>query len=141
MEKLRKSLVTAGGITYLLFGIFHNSFWFFFSKVQNVDPSFIKITRMLNLGVMLFFLAMGIIFLRYQKEILGSPIGNALLILSSVFFIIRLAAEFFLPPCAIGLVITLTVISLIYLLPALMRKDQAGAIAAQSHQLDNHENI
>ncbi len=141
MEKLRKLLVTAGGIIYLLFGIFHNSFWFFFSKVQNADPAFVKITRMLNLGVMVFFLAMGLIFLRYRKEILGSPIGNALLILSSLFFIIRLAAEFVLPPCAIGLVVTLTVISLIYLLPTVLRNNQAGTIAEQSHRLDNHENI
>lgn len=121
MEKLRKLLVTAGGVIYLLFGIFHSTFWIYFSKLQNVNPKFVKITQMLNLGCMVLFCALGFVFLRYRKEILTTSLGNALLILSAVFFIVRSGSEFFLPPCAVGLVITLTVISIIYLLPVLMK--------------------
>lgn len=121
MEKLRKLLVTAGGVIYLLFGIFHNTFWMYFSKVQHVDPAFVKITKMLNLGCIVFFCALGFVFLRYRKEILTTSLGNALLILSGVFFIVRLSAEFFFPPCAVGLVITLAAVSAVYLLPVLIR--------------------
>ena len=95
MEKLRTLFVIAGGVIYLLFGIFHNIFWQFFSKAQQVNPALVKITQMLNLGCMVFFCALGFVFLRYRKEILTTRLGNALLILSAVFFIIRLGAEFF----------------------------------------------
>lgn len=121
MGKLRKLLVTAGGLIYLLFGIFHGTFWIYFGKVQNVDSAFLKITQMLNLGCMVFFCALGFIFLRYRKEILTSSLGNAILILSAAFFVIRLGAEFFFPPCAVGLVITLSLVSAIYLLPAVIK--------------------
>ena len=121
MEKLRKLLVTAGGVIYLLFGIFHNTFWIYFSKVQHIDPTFVKITKMLNLGCMVFFCSLGFVFLRYRREILTTSLGNALLILSAVFFVVRLAAEFFLPPCAFGLVITLAFVAAIYLLPVLIK--------------------
>lgn len=121
MEKLRKLLVTAGGLIYLLFGIFHNTFWIYFSKVQNVDPAFVKITQMLNLGCMVFFCALGFVFLRYRREILTTSLGNALLITSAVFFVLRLGAEFFLSPCAIGLVVTLVFVAVIYLLPVLIK--------------------
>jgi len=129
MEKLRKLLVTACGVIYLLFGIFHNMFWEFISKAKNMNPGFIKITQMLNLGCMVLFLSLGFIFLRYRKDMLNSSIGNALLILSSAFFIIRAGAEFFLPPCAVPLVISLTLISIIYLLPVLMKNTKVETIS------------
>jgi hypothetical protein len=121
MEKLRKLLVTAGGVIYLLFGIVHGTFWMYFSKVQHVDPAFVKITQMLNLGCMVFFCALGFVFLRYRKQILTTSLGNGLLILSALFFIVRLSAEFFFPPCAVGLVATLTLVSAVYLLPVFIK--------------------
>jgi len=114
-------LVTAGGMIYLLLGIFHSTFWMYFSKVQHVDPAFVKIVQMPNLGCMVFFCALGFVFLRYRKEILSTSLGNGLLILSAVFFIIRLSAEFFFPPCAVGLVITLALVSAVYLLPVFIK--------------------
>lgn len=121
MEKLRKLLVIAGGVIYLLFGIFHSTFWMYFSKVQNVDPAFMKIAQMLNLGCMVFFCALGFVFLRYRKQILTTSLGNGLLILSAVFFIVRLSAEFFFPPCAVGLVATLALVCIVYLLPVFIK--------------------
>jgi hypothetical protein len=121
MEKLRKLLVTAGGVIYLLFGIFHNTFWIYLSKVQDVNPALVKITQMLNLGCMVFFCSLGFVFLRYRKAILTTSLGNGLLLLSAVFFIVRLSAEFFFPPCAVGLVVTLILVSAVYLLPVFIK--------------------
>jgi hypothetical protein len=122
MEKLNKILVTIGGIAYLLFGIFNATFFKFFRNSPDfaqIKPFLAKIIQMLNVGVVTFFVMLGIVMLMFRNEILNSKLGKALLIGSSAFFFIRGAAEFFFPKCVIPLVFTMILCGAIYLIPAL----------------------
>lgn len=124
MEKLRKTLVVTGGIVYLLFGIFHLAFWKIFNQHDEfalMNPLYSKIMQMLNVGIIVFFLSFGAIFLLYRNEMLNSKIGKAILYASAAFFSVRGLAEFAFPKCAYGLMATVFLCALIYLIPALKK--------------------
>jgi hypothetical protein len=125
MGKLRKNLVTIGGINFLLFGLFHISFWFLpfldwkneLSKLTQINSN---VLQMLNIGIAVFLLSFGFIMLSYRREILNFTLGRALLIIFSLFWLARLVGEFVFPGSSIifGLIFSLCV--LIYLIPAII---------------------
>jgi nitrate reductase gamma subunit len=91
MEKFRKNLVIIGGITSLLWGLFHVSFWFapfpidWKNELVKLTEMNSNIMQMLNIGISVFLLAFGFIMLFYRREILNSALGKALPIVFALF--------------------------------------------------------
>jgi hypothetical protein len=125
MEKFRNILVIIGGVNFLLFGLFHIGFWF--DPVMNWKNELIKLTQlnsnvmqMLNLAITVFFLSFGFIMLFYRKDFLNSALGRILLIIFSLFWLVRLIAEIVFPGGFIVLGVMLFLCVLIYLIPAII---------------------
>jgi hypothetical protein len=123
MEKFRKTLVIIGGINFLLFGLFHISFWLLLDwKNELIELAEINsnVMQMLNIGIVVFLLSFGFIMLFFRREILSLALGRALLIIFSLFWLARLVGEFVFPGSSIifGLILFLCV--LIYLIPAIV---------------------
>jgi hypothetical protein len=125
MEKLSKILVIVGGVLYLIFGVFHLTFFRVFNHknpdFNQIVPFLSKIMIMLNIGMVVFFVSMGAIMLWFRRNILETRLGKALLLMSALFFIIRGAAEFAFPTFKIAFVITMFVVALVYLIPVLKK--------------------
>jgi len=125
MEKVRKILVIIGGINFLLFGLFHLSFWYGLDwkneliKLTEINSN---VMQMLNIGISVFLLSFGVIMLFYRREILNSALGRALLIVFSLFWLARLVGEFTFPGNSLILGLILFLCVLIYLIPAIVRK-------------------
>jgi hypothetical protein len=125
MEKYRHILVIIGGINFLLFGLFHLSFWYGLDwkneliKLTEINSN---VMQMLNIGIAVFLLAFGFLMLSYRREILNSALGKALLIIFSLFWLARLIAEVVFPGSSIALGFILLLCVLIYLIPAIMPK-------------------
>jgi len=130
MEKLRKNLVIIGGITSLLWGLFHISFWFapfpidWKNELLKLTEMNSNIMQMLNIGISVFLLAFGFIMLFYRREILNSALGKALLIVFALFWLARLIGEIAFPGGSIALGVILFLCVLIYLIPAIITKKQ-----------------
>ena len=124
MEKIRNTIVVIGGILFLIFGLFHITFWFLFDwkneliKLNEVNSN---VMQMLNIGTVVILLSFGCIMLYYRSEILNTRLGNAILIISSLFFFARLIAEIVFPGSSIifGLILFLCI--LLYLIPAITK--------------------
>lgn len=118
MKKINDVLVILGGLLYLFFGVFHLTFFKIFKSTpdfQHLNTSLLKIVEMLNLGVIVFFVSMGVIILRFRQEIYRSKLGKALLLMSALFFIIRGMAELAFPTFKIAFIGTMVLASLVYL--------------------------
>ena len=125
MEKFRKNLVTIGGFNFLLFGLYHISFWFFpewKSELIKLNEPIGNMVQMLNIGLSVFLLAFGFIMLFYRREILSSKLGRALLIVFSLFWLARLIGEFAFSGGSIILGVILFLLVLIYLVPVIITK-------------------
>jgi hypothetical protein len=122
MEKFRNTLVIIGGIIFLLFGLYHLSFWYGLDwkneliKLTEINSN---VMQMLNIGISVFLLSFGFIMLAYRREILNSALGRALLIIFALFWFARLVGELAFPGSSIILGIILFLIVLIYLIPAI----------------------
>jgi len=125
MEKLRKILVIIGGINFLLFGLFHLSFWYGLDwkneliKLTEINSN---VMQMLNIGISVFLLAFGFIMIFYRREILNSKLGSALLITFSLFWLARLVGELAFPGGSIIFGVILFLLVLIYLIPVIITK-------------------
>ena len=123
MENFRNILVIIGGINFLLFGLFHLTFW----RALNWKNELVKLTeinsnvmQMLNIGISVFMLAFGFIMLFYRIEISNSALGKTLLIAFALFWLARLVGEVVFPGGSIMLGIILILCVLIYLIPAIV---------------------
>jgi hypothetical protein len=98
LKKFKKAMVITGGVLYVLFGVFHFTLFRVFNQsnpdFNQIFPFLSKIMVMLNVGVVAFFISMGIIILRFRNEIIDSKHGRSLLMMSSAFFLIRGLADF-----------------------------------------------
>lgn len=124
MENFRKTMVSIGGITFLFFGLFHMSFWLIFDwKRELIKLNLVNsnLMQMMNIGIIVIMLALGAVLLIYKKDILSSGLGKAVLMLSSIFFFVRLIAEFIYPGGSIALGVFLLLCSMIYLVPAVVK--------------------
>jgi hypothetical protein len=124
MEKIRNTIVVIGGILFLIFGLFHITFWFLFDwkneliKLNEVNSN---VMQMLNIGTVVILLSFGCIMLFYRSEILNTRLGNAILIISSLFFFARLIAEIVFPGSSIIFGLILFLCMLLYLIPAITK--------------------
>jgi hypothetical protein len=124
-KRFVKISVIVGGINFLLFGLFHISFWFspfldWKNELVGLTQINSNIMQMLNIGISVLLLSFGVIMLSFCSEILYSALGRALLIVSSLFWLARLIGEFVFPGSSIifGLILLLCV--LVYLIPAII---------------------
>jgi hypothetical protein len=128
MEKNGKILVIIGGINFLLWGLFHLSFWFapfpidWKNELIKLTEMNSNIMQMLNIGISVFLLAFGFIMLFYRREILNSALGKALLIIFALFWLARLIGEFAFSGGSIVFGVILFLCVLIYLIPAIITK-------------------
>jgi len=125
MKRYNQILVTLGGAIYILLAVFNISISLFLQKnpeFSQLNPAFSKISLMLNLGIIVFFFALGTIILLFRKEILTTVLGKAILLMSAAFFLIRGAAEFLFDKVAYGLIGTMIVCTIIFLIPAFSEK-------------------
>jgi len=128
MEIFRKNLVIIGGVTSILWGLFHISFWFAPSPIDWKNE-LIKLTemnsnimQMLNVGISVFLLAFGILMLFYRREVANTALGKALLTVFALFWFARLIGEIAFPGGSIALGVFLFLCVLIYLIPAIISK-------------------
>jgi nitrate reductase gamma subunit len=124
MEKFRNILVIIGGINFLLFGLYHISFWFFpewNSELTKLTELIGNMIQMLNIGLSVFLLAFGFIMLFYRRAILNSALGRVLLISFSLFWLARLVSEFAFPGGSITMGFILFLLVLVYLIPAIKK--------------------
>jgi hypothetical protein len=126
MEKLSKTLVIIGGILYLLFGLFHLTFFNFFNSgnpdFSKIVPFLSKIMVMLNVGVVIFFLSLGVIILRFRDEIINSKLGRSILLMSALFFTIRGLSEFAFSSYKLAFVLTMFLVAAVYIVPIFIRQ-------------------
>lgn len=126
MEKLIKPSVIACGILYLFFGIFHLTFFMTFTPSNpdfaSINPFLSKIMFMLNVGVVVFFFALGVIILINRKSILDTDIGRAILIMSVLFFLIRGAAEFLFPAPKPPFLISMLLVATVFAVPIFIKR-------------------
>jgi hypothetical protein len=126
MEKYSKTFVTIGGILFLAFGLFHLTFFKVFNHSNPdyaaIKPFLSKVLFMLNVGMVVYFISMGIVFLRFRSSIMSTSMGRALLLMSASFFIIRGSVEFIFPNFKPAFVATMLVVSLVYLMPVVFIK-------------------
>lgn len=126
MGKYRKTFVTVGGILFLAFGLFHLTFFKVFNHANpdyaTIKPFLSKVMFMLNVGMVVYFVSMGVVFLRFRNAIIISRLGKALLLMSALFFIIRGTVEFAFPDFKPVFIATMFVVSLVYIIPAFTSK-------------------
>jgi hypothetical protein len=125
MEKIRKILVTIGGIVSLLWGLFHISFWFsplfdWTNELPKLNQLNSNVMQMLNIAVIVPLLSIGVVILVCRKDILETKLGRGLLIVLALFWIARLIGEFAFPEGSAGLGVALFICVLIYLIPAVI---------------------
>jgi hypothetical protein len=121
MKKIRNLFVVLGGSIYLLLGLFHTTFWKMFdwekelTKLSQVNSN---LMQMLNIGITIMVISLGIILIIYRKEVQSSKLGRALLIVSFLFFLGRMIAEFYFPGGSTAFGMILLLVTLVYLFPA-----------------------
>ena len=128
MEKIRKTLIIIGGINFLLWGLYHVTFWFapfpldWKNELIKLTEMNSNVMQMLNIGIVVFLLAFGLILLFYCKEILNLALGKALLFVFALFWLARLIGEFAFSGGSIAFGVILFLCVLIYLIPAIITK-------------------
>ena len=124
MGNFNNIVVIVGAIIFLLFGLFHLFFWRIFDwkndliKLSQINSNIIQ---MLNIGTSLLLLSFGFILIIYRIDILSTGLGKAILIVSSLFFLVRLILEFVFPGRSIIFGFILLLCSLIFLIPVFIK--------------------
>jgi hypothetical protein len=124
MENLKNVLVIIGGISHILWGLFHATFWKGLDW-KNQLPLLSEINgnvlQMANIAIIVMFLAFGCIFIFCRDEIASTGLGTAILLFFAVFWLARLIGEIVFPGGSILLGIVLFLFMLLYLIPALIK--------------------
>lgn len=125
MRRFNQMLVIFGGVIYILLAVFNLSISLYLQKnaeFSQLNPAYSKIAQLLNIGIIVFFFSLGFIILRHRKEMLTSALGKSILLMSAVFFLIRGAAEFLFDNIAYGLIGTMAICTIIFLLPVFLKE-------------------
>ncbi len=87
-----KLILSIGGVYNLGFVVFHLLFWKIFrwkedlASLTHVNRSIMQI---LNLRLIYVFLGMAYVLFRFQSELIGTKLGQTLLIAFSIFWLMR----------------------------------------------------
>jgi len=87
-----ESVLFAGGIYNIVLIIFHLTFWKLFKwKKDLVSLTFVNraVMQVLNLSLTFVFLIFAYISLFHVQELIGTNLGNSLLLLISIFWFLR----------------------------------------------------
>lgn len=95
-------------------------------EFSQLNPAYSKIAQMLNLGIIVLFFSLGIIILLYRKEMVTTALGKAILLMSAAFFLVRGAAEFLFDNVAYGLIGTMIICAIIFLIPVFSGSESRG---------------
>ena len=97
MEPIVQKTIMAAGLINALFFVFH----LFFPRMFRWEKSLASLDRLnraifwtYHIIVLLILAAMAYISIRYASDLLGTPLGGAVLLTFAMFFILRIAAEF-----------------------------------------------
>ncbi len=87
-----KTVIIICGIHSLFFAIFHSIFWKklnWISQLQKLDDMNNAIMQILNIRIVFIFLFHSFICFWFSEELLTTPLGNAILLFSSLSWIGR----------------------------------------------------
>lgn len=90
--QLVDALLIAGGIYHAGFVVFHSLFWkIFFWKYELDTLSIINraVMQILNLCLIFVFLAFSYLSFAHRSELAATPLGRALLLIISTFWLLR----------------------------------------------------
>ncbi|MEO8365632.1 MAG: hypothetical protein ABI538_05430 [Pseudoxanthomonas sp.] len=93
----RDLLVQLCGIHSFAFAAFHLAFWKLFDwkrDLQRVRLPTRAITQILNLRLIYFFLGIGVLCFAFPDELRATPLGRALLVFMSLFWVGRTIEQF-----------------------------------------------
>lgn len=121
-----ETAIIIGGIYNLAFALFHLMFWRLFRWKEDL-ASLTRINRaimqVINLCLTFVFLAFAYISLFHRTELLSTSLGNTLLVLIFIFWILRAIEQIVFFGLRKKMSVTLLVVfvfgALIYLLPVL----------------------
>ncbi len=126
-QNLYKMLILIGGFHSLFFAVFHCLFWSkldWKNQLQKISKTNSAVMQILNLRIISLAALHALMCFRYGNELLTTPLGNAILIGSSLFWIGRTIEQFifykFLPfnqPINIFVTILFIMGGVIYLIP------------------------
>ena len=122
---MRNKLIIAGGGLLIILALFYLSFWSLFNwqeELPKLSAENSGIMQMSAIGFVCLFLSLGMIFISFRKEIANTKLGQALLFTLAIFFLIRTIAEFIFPGSSIELGVFLAICTLVFLIPATVKK-------------------
>lgn len=122
---MKNKLIITGGISLILLALFHLSFWHIFNwqeELSRLSAGNSGIMQLTTVGFICLFLCLGIILILCRVEVGNTRLGQSLLLTLSFFFLVRCIAEFIFPGSSVGLAVLLFLYSLLFLLPALIKK-------------------
>ena len=93
----RDLLVQLCGLHSFAFAGFHLAFWKLFDwkrELQKVGLPTRAVTQILNLRLIYFFVGVGVICFAFTRELHATPLGRALLLLMSLFWVGRTIEQF-----------------------------------------------
>ncbi|SHG04340.1 hypothetical protein [Pedobacter caeni] len=92
-----KTLLIIGGIHSLLFGLFHCMFWNklrWKTVLKKIDPGNEAVMQILNLRIIYIFFLHSFLCFFFTDDLLATPLGNMILIGSSMFWLGRTIEQF-----------------------------------------------
>lgn len=92
-----KTLLIIGGIHSLLFGLFHCMFWNklkWKTVLKKIDPGNEAVMQILNLRIIYIFFFHSFLCFFFTEDLLATPLGNCMLIGSSLFWLGRTIEQF-----------------------------------------------
>ena len=93
----RDLLVQFCGIHSFAFATFHLAFWKLFDwkrELSKVGLPTRAVTQILNLRLVYFFLGIGVLCFAFTRELHATPLGRALLVFLSLFWVGRTIEQF-----------------------------------------------
>ena len=93
----RDLLVQLCGIHSFAFAAFHLGFWKLFDWKRDLRDTSLAtraITQILNLRLIYFFLGIGVLCFAFTRELHATPLGRALLVFMSLFWVGRTIEQF-----------------------------------------------
>ena len=122
--RLNNMLVMAGGILLILLGLVHILFWHVFdwkNELVHLSQENMGMMQIFNLCFIVLLVWLGLLILANRAEILHTKMGKHLLLMLSVFFAVRLIAEFIFPGGSLWLAAILFMLLLVFLIPAITK--------------------
>lgn len=96
-QNLNKMLLLIGGFHSLFFAIFHCMFWNkldWKNQLSRLSKTNSAVMQILNLRIISLAALHALMCFRYENELLTTPLGNAILMGSSLFWIGRMIEQF-----------------------------------------------